>query len=188
MIELPERITSILNHLDDADRSAVQSILPAVYDELKTLAQRRLSSERKNHTLHPTELVHEAWIRLNNDSTPKWNNRAHFFRAAGRVMRFVLVDHARTRNREKRGGGQQKVQLDEALVAFEERAIDLISLDAALHRLESIAPRQMDIVELRFFAGFTVDEAADALGISPRTAYDDWRLARAWLFREIGGV
>ena len=185
MSTLPGEVTRLLKRVDDGDRNAVEELLPLVYDELRALAAGRLRYERSDHTLQPTALVHEAWLRLAEKSQPHWTDRKHFYRAAAVVMRCILVDHARARRRQKRGGATEPLPLDEHLAAFEERAIDLLALEEALQKLETIAPRQTDIIGLRFFVGLTSKETADTLGISERTAYADWSLARAWLLREI---
>ena len=182
---VPGQVTRLLKRIDAGDRDAVGELLPLVYHELRALAAARLIGERAGHTLQATALVHEAWLRLAGKTHPQWTDRQHFFRAAATVMRYILVDHARQRKRRKRGSGAVRVPLDEQLAAFEERAIDLLALDEALEKLENIAPRQTDIIELRFFAGLTTKETAETLGISERTAHADWSLARAWLLREI---
>lgn len=183
---LPGEVTRLLRRIDGGDREAVGDLLPLVYDELRALAAARLTGERTDHTLQPTALVHEAWLRLNARSRSNWADRKHFFRAAAAVMRHILVDHARQRRRLKRGGGAESVPFDDQLAVFEERAIDLIALDEALSKLEAISPRQTDVIELRFFGGFTTKETADMLGVCERTAKADWSMARAWLLREIG--
>jgi RNA polymerase sigma-70 factor (ECF subfamily) len=185
MLTPPGDVTRLLQRVSAGDRRAVQELLPLVYDELRLLAAARMTRERADHTLQPTALVHEAWLRLVNCGQPQWKDRRHFFRAAAAVMRHVLVDRARQRQRQKRGGGCQAVPLGPEFIAFEERAHDLLALDEALSKLERIAPRQTDLIELRFFAGLTMQQAAETLGISPRTAYTEWRLARAWLLHEL---
>ena len=182
---LPGDVTRLLRRLDAGDRDAVADLLPLVYHQLHSLAASYLRGERHGHTLQPTALVNEAWLRLANKEDPKWESRRHFYRAAAAVMRSILVNHARDRRRLKRGGQSKQVPLDEALLAFEERALDLIALDEALTKLEGIDPRQTDMIELRFFAGLTIKETAEALGVSPRTVDADWSLARAWLLREM---
>lgn len=187
---VPGDVTRMLRRLDEGDREAVACLLPLVYDELRTLAARRLAREPAGHSLVPTALVHEAWLRLTGKAQPHWNDRQHFFRAAAMVMRCILVDRARARKRRRRsevtqtGAGQHSNRL---IVAFEERALDLLALDEALQKLETVDPRQADLIELRFFAGLSNKEAAEMLGVSPRTASIDWSLARAWLQREMNG-
>jgi RNA polymerase sigma factor (TIGR02999 family) len=185
MRELTGDVTRLLRRLDEGDRQALREILPIVYDELRALAAARLAAERPDHTLQPTALVHEAWLRLESKSQPRWNDRQHFLRAAATVMRCILIDHARHCGRQKRAGGANAPSPCTHLQAFEEHALDLLALDDALERLADLAPRQADIIELHFFAGLTMKEAGDVLGISERTAHADWRLARAWLLREM---
>jgi RNA polymerase sigma factor (TIGR02999 family) len=161
--------------------------MPFVYDELRRLARQYLQRERSDHTLQATGLVHEAYLRLVDQSSLSWQNRAHFFAVAAKVMRRVLVDHARSHRAEKRGGDREKLEFDEALLPSGERAVDLIALDEALRELERLDARQSQIVELRFFGGLTNEEIGEALDISPRTIKREWRLAKAWLRREISG-
>jgi RNA polymerase sigma factor (TIGR02999 family) len=159
---------------------------PAIYDELHRLAQnalRREGSER-SHTLQTTALVHEAWLRLADQKRVEWQNRAHFCAIAARMMRRVLVDYARARNAEKRGGGAHAITLEDAC-ADVSSAVDLTALDDALRALESMDPGQARLVELRYFAGLTIDETAEALGVSPATVKREWAIARAWLRREL---
>ena len=161
-------ITQLLSTLSDADRSAAGELLPLVYDELRSLAGRHLHKERNDHTLQATALVHEAYLRLLQANGQKWMDRAHFYRLASAVMRHILVDYARERKRLKRGGDWQRLPLDEALAFFEERSTDLVALDEALASLAQTDERLARVVELRFFGGLTVAEAAEALGISER--------------------
>ena len=160
--------------------------MPLVYDELRRLARRYLRRERPNHTLQPTALVNEAYLRLVNHEAVHWQNRAHFFAIAAQVMRHILVDHARTKHREKRGGEAVKVSLDAAaFMTVNERDVDLIALDEALNRLAKIDEQQVRLVELRYFSGLSLEETAEALKISRATAARDWNVARAWLHREL---
>jgi RNA polymerase sigma factor (TIGR02999 family) len=178
-------VTRLLRRLDGGEREALREVLPLVYDELRALAAARLARERPDHTLQPTALVHEAWMRLASKPEPHWQDRQHFLRAAAAVMRCILVDHARHCGRQKRtpnGDGRSPCT---HLGVYHERALDLLALDEALERLADMAPRQADIIELHFFAGLTMKEAGEVLGISERTAHADWRLARAWLWREL---
>jgi RNA polymerase sigma factor (TIGR02999 family) len=177
-----------LGRLDAGDRDAIAELAPLVYNELHALAAHYLRHERNDHTLQPTALVNEAWLRLASREDPRWENRRHFYRAAAIVMRSILVNHARDRRRLKRGGQSKRVPLDDALLAFEDRAVDLIALDDALTKLALLDPRQIDIVELRFFAGLTIKETAETLGVSPRTVDADWSLARSWLQREMSAA
>lgn len=159
--------------------------MPLVYDELRGLARQYLQRERRDHTLQATGLVHEAYLRLVDQTATTWRDRAHFFAVAASVMRRVLVDYARAHRAAKRGGALEKIELDEAVALTPERHVDLVALDDALKDLGAFDPRQSQIVELRFFGGLTVEEVAEVLEISPRTVKREWRLARAWLRREI---
>ena len=167
------------------NREAPARLMPVVYEELRRLARRYLQQERPDHTLQATGLVHEAYLHLVDQTTTTWQNRAHFLGVAAQVMRRILVDHARTHRAEKRGGGWDKIAFDEALVPLAERSIDLIALDDALKDLLALDPRQSQIVELRFFGGLTNEEIAELLNISPTTVKREWRMAKAWLRREI---
>jgi len=182
---LEGEITRILQRLDGQDRDAVADVLPLVYDELYRLAAGQMARERGDHTLQPTALVHEAYLRLAMRKDVCFNDRRHFYRTAAMVMRSILINHARDRKRLKRGGGARPLPLDEATAAFEERAIDLVALDEALTKLGEIDPRQSEMIELRFFGGLTIAETAEVLGVSERTVQADWTLARAWLLRAI---
>jgi RNA polymerase sigma factor (TIGR02999 family) len=178
-------ITHLLATLSDADRSAAGDLLPLVYEELRSLAGQHLQGERTDHTLQATALVHEAYLRLMQANGRKWNDRAHFYRLASKVMRHILVDYARERKRLKRGGDLQKLPLDEAVAVFEERATDLETLDNALIKLAEKDDRMARVVELRFFGGLTVAETAEALDISDRSVESDWSMAKLWLLREL---
>jgi RNA polymerase sigma-70 factor (ECF subfamily) len=167
------------------DRQSVESLLPIVYQELRRLAASYLRRERPGQTLQPTALVHEAYLRLMKDKPGRWQNRAHFCAIAAHSMRQILIERARARNAQKRGGARHRVTLDEGLVAGAERSIYLLSLDEALERLAAIDPGQARLVELRFFGGLTVPEAAAALGVSPATAARWWEFARLWLYAEL---
>ena len=185
---VPGEVTRLLQMAGQGDHSALERILPLVYGELKALAAARLGGERTDHTLQPTALVHEAWLRLTARAEADWRDRLHFLRAAARTMRYILVDHARHHQRLKRGGKTQTAPLHESMAVFQERAVDLVDLDVALQRLESLAPRQSEIIGMRFFVGLSMREIADVLGISERTAQYEWRSARAWLRREISAA
>jgi RNA polymerase sigma factor (TIGR02999 family) len=169
------------------DRQSLDSLLPLVYQELRRLAASYLRRERPGQTLQPTALVHEAYLRLMKDKPDRWQNRAHFCAIAAHSMRQILIERARARGALKRGGARPRVTLDEALVAGGERSIDLVALDEALERLAALDPEQGRLVELRFFGGLTVEETADAMGISPATVKRHWTVARAWLARELEG-
>jgi RNA polymerase sigma factor (TIGR02999 family) len=162
-------------------------LLSLVYEELRKLAAHRLAHESPGHTLQPTALVHEAYLRLVGDGEVSWEGRGHFFAAAAESMRRILVEHARKRGRVKRGGGRHRVPIDVVDVAAEPESLDLVALDEALRRMEEQDPRMHQIVMLRFFAGLSVEDAGQALGISARTVKREWSCARAWLFKTLHG-
>jgi RNA polymerase sigma factor (TIGR02999 family) len=178
-------ITRILKEATAGDDSAVNHLLPLVYDELRALAESYLKCERPDHTLQATALVHEAYVRLIKQEDVEWQNRAHFFAVAAQAIRRILVDHARGHERIKRGGRQERVQLDDDIAVLAERNLDLLALDEALQSLAQLHPRQALIVELRFFGGLSLKEVAAYLDVSPRTVDGDWAMARAWLRREL---
>lgn len=159
--------------------------MPFVYDELRRLADHYLRQERPDHTLQPTALVHEAYLRLVDQSRVEWQSRAHFIGVAAQLMRRILVDYARRHHASKRGGFREKLSLDEAVDYSQTRDLDLVALDDALNALEQFDERQSRIVELRFFGGLTIEETAEALGVSPATVKVEWNMAKAWLRREI---
>jgi len=178
-------VTALIGELSQGKPEAADRLIPVVYDELRRLAGHYMRREREGHTLQATALVHEAYMKLVEQRSVNWQSRAHFFGIAAQIMRRLLVDHARGRLRDKRGGGHQLVPLDDALVFSPEQSSGLVELDGALDRLETIDPRQARIVELRFFAGLTVEEAAEVLGVSPKTVKRDWSVAKAWLYGEL---
>ncbi len=178
-------ITKLLQTWSAGDQEAAVRVLPLVYDELRQIASRQLRQERGGHTLQATAVVHEAYLRLRGQAGFEWPSRAHFFAFAAHLIRRILVDHARHRNRAKRGGGLEKVTLAEAADLTLERAPDLVALDEALTHLESLDPRKAAVVELRFFAGLSLDETAEQLGVSSETVGREWRRARAWLFDQL---
>jgi RNA polymerase sigma factor (TIGR02999 family) len=180
-------VTDLLIDWNGGDAAALDELTLAVYDELRRLARRHMRGERPDHTLDPTALVHEVFLRLVDQNRVEWRNRAHFFAIAARLMRRVLLKHAGRRNAAKRGGGAVKVPLDESVLAGRERGVSALALEEALCRLEEIDSRQARIVELRF-CGLTVEEAAETLELSPSTIHRDWRLAKAWLTRELRPV
>lgn len=180
-----EEVTRLLIESTDGDGAAAAGLLPIVYEELRLLAQGYLQQERANHTLQATALVHEAYLRLVDQTTATWENRAHFFGAAARAMRRILVEYARHHRTAKRGGNWQKVELQENLFPPAEEGLDLVVLDEALQQLAHLNPQHSQIVELRFFGGLTVEEAAEVLKVSPRTVKRAWRGARAWLRQRI---
>ncbi len=181
----PGDVTQLLEAARSGSTDAVNQLLPLVYDELRRIATDYLSHERSDHTLQPTALVHEAYLRLVNQRTAGWNDRAQFFGVAAKAMRRILVDRARMHKAAKRGGGAAKLELDEAVANFEERAMDLVALDEALEKLAEIDERKARVVELRFFGGLTAPEAAKVLDCPLRTIERDWTLAKAWLRAEI---
>ncbi len=170
------------------DPAALAEMLPRVYEELRDLAAAYLRGERSDHTLQPTALVHEAYLRLVGQHSVDWENRAHFFGVAAQMMRRILASHAVARAADKRGGGQPRLALDSALEVFEQRAISAAALDVALRDLEALDPRQGQIVELRFFGGLTIEETASVLGISSATVKREWSIAKRWLHREMAGA
>jgi RNA polymerase sigma factor (TIGR02999 family) len=170
------------------DASAAQRLLPHFYEELRVMAAQCLSNERNNHTLQPTALVHEVFVRLAGRLGVAWDGREHFLAVAARAMRRVLTDHARARGAQKRGGDRERVQIEEVVAPPMLQSVDVCRLDEALTRLAALDERQSRIVELRFFAGLSVDEAARVLELSPRTIELEWRTARAWLGRQLAGA
>jgi len=179
-------ITALLGAWSRGNRSALNQLLPLVYAELRRIAGRQLRSERANHTLQPTALVHEVYLRLVDQRQVDWQNRAHFFGVAAQVMRRILVDHARRHSASKRGEGVRCVSIDEAKEMAGPNEIPILALDHALARLEEVDPDLAKIVELRAFGGLTIEEAAHVLNVSPSTAKREWRTAKAWLNRELG--
>jgi RNA polymerase sigma factor (TIGR02999 family) len=179
--------TQLLLNWSNGDKQALNELMPLVYGELHRLAIVYLKRERDGHTLQPTALVHEAYLRLIDQSRIQWQNRAHFLGVAAHVLRRVLVDHARSRQTAKRGAGAIALSLKEDLAAGPEQNLDLVALDEALSELECIDQQQSRIVELRFFAGVSIEETAESLRISPATVKRDWAIARAWLFRRLTG-
>jgi RNA polymerase sigma factor (TIGR02999 family) len=179
-----ERVSQLLADWAKRDPAAREQLVPIVYEELRRLAHHYMRGERAGHTLQTTALVNEVYLRLAGIDGLRWRDRTHFFAMAATLMRRVLVDYARQRGREKRGGGVSVTSLDEHAVAAQP-AVDIVALDQALERLASVDPQQSRVVELRFFAGLSVDETAEALGISPATVKRDWATARLWLYNEL---
>lgn len=179
------QVTQLLIDWSNGDRAALDTLMSIVDDELRRLAHRYMNRERAGHTLQTTALVNEAYVRLVNRESVHWQNRAHFFAIAAQLMRTILVDHARSHACAKRGGGANKLELDEALVVSQEKASEVVALDDALQVLAQIDPQQSRIVELRFFGGLTVEETAEVLQLSPATIKREWSTAKAWLFREL---
>jgi len=182
----PEVVTQLLNDWSKGDQNALNQLMPLVYAELRRLAASYLSRERSDHTLQPTALVNEAYLRLIDQNGVAWENRAQFFGIAAQMMRRILVNHARDRHADKRGGPELlRVSLDDAISFFEERDVNLVALDEALTRLEEMDQRQSQIVELRFFGGLTIEEVAAQLHTSPATVKREWATAKLWLQREL---
>ena len=178
-------VTQLLRRWTEGDAQALHRLVPLVYNELRHLAGRHLRHERDGHTLQRTGLVHEVFLRLSNDRHVQWESRAQFFGLASKLMRHVLVDHARARRADKRGGGVTLLPLEEADAAGTADTLDILALDQALQRLERMDPQQSQVVELRFFGGLSVEETAATLGVSVSTVKREWSCARAWLLREL---
>ena len=188
MSELSDQdVTHLLIQWSKGDSAALEALVPLVYDELRRLAQLYLSREKPGHTLSSTALVHEAYLRLVKQKDVTWQNRAHFFGVAARMMRRILVDHARRQRYAKRGGGALTLSLDEGMAPAPEREVSLVALDDALDTLAKLDERQSRMVELRFFGGLSIEETSEVLGVSAPTVKREWASARAWLFREISG-
>ena len=185
----PSEITLWLREWSDGKHEALDMLMPVVYAELHRQAVNYLRRERIGHTLQATALINEAYVKLIEQRSVNWQNRAHFFGIASQAMRRILVDHAKSRHRDKRGGNAENVPLEAAefAIAANEASMDLVALDEALTRLSKMDERQSRIVELRFFSGLSVEETAEVLGVSPATVKNDWRTAKAWLFQEING-
>ena len=178
-------VTQILRDWSGGDAQAPERLMPLVYDEMRRLARSFLARERGGHTLQPTALVNEAYLRLVDQRSVSWQNRAHFYGIASSMMRRVLIDHARAHAAGKRGGGAVRLSLDDVQVPIEERAAGFVAMDEALERLSEFNERGRRIIEMRFFAGLSDEEIAEVLGVSTRTVLRDWKAARLWLFREL---
>ena len=178
-------VTRLLLDWSNGDKTALDKLMPLIYEELRRLAHRYMSRERAGHTMQTTALVNEAYVRLINRKNVHWQDRAHFFAIAAELMRTILVDHARSHATAKRGGGARKLSLDEVLVVSQERAADVVALDEALNALAVIDPKQSRIVELRFFGGLTIEETAEVLDLSAATIKREWTTAKAWLYHEL---
>lgn len=178
-------VTTLLLAWSHGDEGALDELVPQVHAELRRIAKRAMARERRQHTLQPTALVNEVYLRLVDMKQVRWNNRAHFFALSARLMRRILVDLARARGYQKRGGGAPAVHLDDADAVMPMRPDEVVALDEALERLAVIDPRRSQVVELRFFGGLSVEEAAEVLQVSRHTVMRDWTLARTWLFREL---
>jgi RNA polymerase sigma factor (TIGR02999 family) len=179
------QVTHLLHAWSRGEDTALEKLVPLVYQELRRIAHRQMYGERSDHTLQTTALVNEAYLRLMDARQVRWQDRVHFFALSAQLMRRILVDFARSRKYQKRGGGAQKVTLDESLIGPQEKGRDLVALDDALTALATVDARKSRVVELRFFGGLSVEETAEVLKVSPGTVLRDWRLAKAWLAREI---
>jgi RNA polymerase sigma-70 factor (ECF subfamily) len=182
-----QQVTQLLDGWRGGDQGALEKLIPLVQPELHRLAHHYMIRERTDHTLQTTALLDEAYLRLADNTKPLWQNRTHFFAAAAQLMRRIMVDHAREHRSLKRGGGAQKVALDEAASVTETRSEELLALDEALERLAGQDPRKSQIVELRYFGGLTIRETAEFLNLSLRTVEREWNMARAWLYRALSG-
>jgi len=180
-----EEVTLLLNKLGDGDQNAASQLVPLVYEELRRMASQYLRHERPGHTLQATALVHEAYLKLAGQRDAKWQNRAHFFGVASQLMRRILVDYARAQLRNKRGGKQPRISLDDSLLVSADRTDELLAINEMLARLEAMDLRQGRIVELRYFGGLTIDETAEVLHISSKTVLREWNLAKAWLYGKL---
>ena len=184
-METTPQLTRLLHQWSNGDQLALEQLMPMVYAELRRIARHYMNRQAPGNTLQPTALIHEAYLRMTTDSEKNWQNRAHFFAVAATAMRHIMVDRARAQRSAKRGDGQRRVPLNEALDASRDRPGELIALDDALVELESLHPRQAKVVELRFFAGLSVPETGEILGVSPDTVMRDWRAAKSWLARDL---
>jgi RNA polymerase sigma-70 factor, ECF subfamily len=181
---LPDSVTQLLIELSKGDRDAVDLLLPVIYDELRKLAANYLRRERPDHTLQPTALVHEAYLRLVDQTRVNWQNRAHFFGVAARLMREVLIEYARAKNRQKRGGEfKTQIALDSAVSFRNQKQLDVVAVDDALSKLEKLDARQSRIVEMKFFGGLTVEEIGEVLSVSPATVKREWSTAKLMLYK-----
>jgi RNA polymerase sigma-70 factor (ECF subfamily) len=186
-VRSPHEITQLLAEWSNGNQTALDKLYPLVYDELHKMANRYMKRERKDHTLQTTALINEAYVRMVAQKNVHWENRAHFFAISAQIMRRILIDHARRHHYAKRGGGAQKVSLDETAVVASDPASDMLLLDEALNRLAEMDPRRGQVVELRYFGGLNNEEIADVLKISENTVTRDWNMARAWLYQELSG-
>ena len=188
MMPLHSGVTELLRDWQSGDRVALEKLIPLIYDELRRIAHRYAQRERSDHTLQTTALVNEVYLRLARHDKPGWQDRAHLFAATSQVMRHILIDHARRRHYVKHGGDLQLISLAEASLMSQERAAELVALDEALNELKQLDPRKSSVVELRYFGGLSLEETANALGVSLMTVRRDWRAAKAWLFRRISNT
>jgi RNA polymerase sigma factor (TIGR02999 family) len=184
----PENVTQMLRDWSRGNQAALAELIPVIYDDLRRQAARHLRRERPGHTLQTTALINEAYLRLVDQRPIEWQNRSHFFAIAARTMRQILVDHARRQKAGKRGGAERNVTLDEAIPGPSGPTVDYVALDEALTRLEALSERQARVVEMRHFAGLSVEEVAEVLDVSPATVKNDWSAARAWLRTQLEGA
>jgi len=187
MTHTPEEITRLLNAWGKGDQTAAEKLFPLILRELRQIAERQMRQQQPGHTLQPTTLVNEAYLKLAGGSIKSWNDRGHFFAVASTAMRHILIDHARDNLRQKRGGGRADLPLDEAIIVPVEQSAWLVALDDALHSFAKLDPRAAQVVELRFFGGLSVEETAKVMGVSAATVFNDWKAARLWLMRELDG-
>jgi len=185
MAALPDEVTQLLINWSKGDKAALEMLVPLVHSELRRLARRYLGREHPGHTLQTSALINAAYMRLIDQDSVQWQNRAHFFAVAAQVMRHILVDHGRAHLYAKRGGGAHKVSLDEVEAITRQRAEELVALDDALNKLATLDARKSQIIELRFFGGLTIEETAEAMKMSPKTVTREWRSAKAWLHHEM---
>ncbi len=179
------QITQILNELSLGNRVAFDQLMPLVYDELRRIAKRFMNQQNIGHTLQTTELIHEAYLKLADKEQQSWQNRSHFFGVAAQAMRHILVDYARAKQSQKRGGIQQQITLDENAVVSKDNSDEIVALNEALENLSKLDERKVKVVEMKFFGGLTMEEIAEVLQISPETVKRDWKFARTWLLREL---
>ena len=179
------RVTDLLTRWSNGDEAALAELTPLVYEELRRLAHRQMGAERRDHTLQTTALVNEVYLRLADQSNPRWQNRAHFFALAARAMRRILVSYARAQRSEKRGGGALKMELDAVALVSPEESKEIVDLHEALERLAALDSRKAQVVELKYFGGLNYDEMAEVLKVSPVTVRRDWRFAKAWLYTQL---
>ncbi|MBX7171623.1 MAG: sigma-70 family RNA polymerase sigma factor [Pyrinomonadaceae bacterium] len=182
---MQQNLTNLLEAWSNGKQEALDELLPLVYTELRKMAKRFMNNQPSGHTLQTTALIHEAYLKLADQRNKQWQNRAHFFAVAGRAMRQILVDHARTRYRDKRGGKTKIISLDQIAEISTERVAQFVALDEALNELEKLEERKCRVVELRYFSGLNIEETAEVLKVSPETVQRDWRFARTWLMRQL---
>lgn len=185
MIPPDNEVTRLLEAWSDGKQEALEELLPLVYVELRKMARRYMNNQSSGHTLQTTALIHEAYLKLVHQNNKRWQNRSHFFAVAAKAMRHILVDHSRTRQRIKRGGDTKLISLDQVAEISSGRAAQIVALDEALNQLEKLEERKSQVVELRYFAGLSVEETAEVLRVSTKTVERDWRFARTWLLREL---